>query len=296
MEREDDESIMTERTQFWRALLVLGRVSNLPTVWSNCLAGWLLGGGGSGWSLFDLCAGTTLLYVGGMYLNDAVDVEFDRQHRQERPIPAGHVNALTVWWFAIVLLGGGLLLLMPLGYPTAVLAVLLSGTIVVYDIVHKWVAFAPVLMAGCRFWLFLVAASVGMDGVTGYSVWCALVLAAYVVGLSYIARRESLNSAVAWWPMLALAAPAVLALLVDNADFRGRGIGLSVLLLAWVIQCIRHTFWMGERNVGRTVSGLLAGIVLVDLLAVAGGSTVTGIIFAALFGLALLFQRYVPAT
>jgi hypothetical protein len=30
-----------------RTLLVLGRVSNLPTVWSNCLAGWWLGGGGN---------------------------------------------------------------------------------------------------------------------------------------------------------------------------------------------------------------------------------------------------------
>src|SRR5213594_1545943 len=32
---------------YWRTLLILGRASNVPTVWSNCLAGWLLGGGGS---------------------------------------------------------------------------------------------------------------------------------------------------------------------------------------------------------------------------------------------------------
>ena len=30
-----------------RALLALSRVSHLPTVWSNCLAGWWLGGGGN---------------------------------------------------------------------------------------------------------------------------------------------------------------------------------------------------------------------------------------------------------
>ena len=69
-----------------RALLVLGRVSNLPTVWSNCLAGWLLGGGGNSALKFAaLCAGTTCLYIGGMFLNDAFDADFDRQHRQERP-------------------------------------------------------------------------------------------------------------------------------------------------------------------------------------------------------------------
>ena len=70
-----------------RTLLILGRVSNLPTVWSNCLAGWWLGGGGNTGKLPFLFAGTTLLYIGGMYLNDAFDVEFDRQHRKERPIP-----------------------------------------------------------------------------------------------------------------------------------------------------------------------------------------------------------------
>ena len=32
----------------WKTLLDLGRVSNIPTVWTNCLAGWLLGGGGRG--------------------------------------------------------------------------------------------------------------------------------------------------------------------------------------------------------------------------------------------------------
>ena len=33
-------------------LLALGRVSNLPTVWTNCLAGAMLAGGGSSpWSI-----------------------------------------------------------------------------------------------------------------------------------------------------------------------------------------------------------------------------------------------------
>jgi hypothetical protein len=67
-------------------------------------------------------------------------------------------------------------------------------------------------------------------------------------------------------------------------------------VIGWVIVCVRHTFWSAERNLGRTVSGLLAGIVLVDLLAVLGGTVWTGLAFACLFALALLFQRYVPAT
>ncbi len=49
-----------------RTLLILGRVSNLPTVWSNCLAGWWLGGGGNFWKLPFLFFGVSLLDTGGI--------------------------------------------------------------------------------------------------------------------------------------------------------------------------------------------------------------------------------------
>src|SRR5438046_8242023 len=87
----------TELTPYWRTLLILGRASNLPTVWSNCLAGWLLGGGGQIGNFMVLCASCTFLYLGGMYLNDAFDAQFDHQHRPERPIPSGGIRAGTVW-------------------------------------------------------------------------------------------------------------------------------------------------------------------------------------------------------
>src|SRR3989304_728233 len=93
-----------------RTLLILGRVSNLPTVWSNCLAGWWLGGGGNLAELPFLFLGVTLLYLGGMFLNDAFDAEFDRQHRQERPIPSGAISLQLVWQigFGMLLPGNAL--------------------------------------------------------------------------------------------------------------------------------------------------------------------------------------------
>src|SRR5688500_10764621 len=89
---------------YWRTLLVLGRVSNVPTVWSNCLAGWYLGGGGTVQGFLLLCLGTTALYIGGMYLNDAFDVEFDRVNRPERPIPSGLITVGEVWAYGLGLL------------------------------------------------------------------------------------------------------------------------------------------------------------------------------------------------
>src|SRR5439155_553254 len=94
-----------------RTLLVLGRVSNLPTVWSNCLAGWWLGGGENFSKLPFLFSGVTLMYLGGMYLNDAFDAEFDRQHRNERPIPSGAIPLRAVWQcgLGLLMVGAGLL-------------------------------------------------------------------------------------------------------------------------------------------------------------------------------------------
>jgi hypothetical protein len=54
--------------------------------------------------------------------------------------------------------------------------------------------------------------------------------------------------------------------------------------------------WPANRQIGRAVSGLLAGIVFVDWLAVADAPRNFGLVFLALFGLAVLFQRFVPAT
>ena len=58
--------------------LRLGRVSNLPTVWTNALAGAVLAGAsGFGGELVLLAAAFTLFYTGGMFLNDAFDAPWD---------------------------------------------------------------------------------------------------------------------------------------------------------------------------------------------------------------------------
>ena len=278
-----------------RTLLVLGRVSNLPTVWSNCLAGWLLGHGGD-WTHFALLvAGATLLYVGGMYLNDAFDAEFDAQHRRERPIPSGAIKVATVWRMGITMLVAGVALLVPLGLSTGVLAALLCCCIVLYDAVHKLVTISPLLMAMCRFLLYLVAASAAREGVTGLTVWSALVLSSYIVGLSYLARNESTGVVIQRWPQFLLALPIPLALLVNDERYRQPAMLLAIVFALWTARSLRHV-WMEPRSVSRAVSGLLAGIVWVDLLAVADMPREIAGVFVVLFLLALGFQRVVPAT
>jgi hypothetical protein len=288
--------LKSETKRYLRTLLVLGRVSNVPTVWSNCLAGWLISGGGSIAALLLVCGGATALYIGGMYLNDAFDVEFDRLNRRERPIPSGAISVGDVWGYGLSWIGLGLVLVYFFSTTTFALAVGLVFCIVLYDAVHKAIAFSPVIMAMCRLFLFLMAASVGRDGVNGLAVWTALALAAYIVGLSYVARSESTRGPIRYWPCLLLLGPLLLAFLVNDGEFRKESLLLSVILLFWIFRCMYHIVLAPTKVVGRTVSGLLAGIVLVDLLACNGCAAGWALLFAALFGSALLFQRYIPAT
>ncbi len=279
-----------------RTLLVLGRVSNLPTVWSNCVAGWLLSGGGD-WVRFALlCFGATCLYVGGMYLNDAFDAQFDQQHRPERPIPSRQIAVKHVWALGLSWLAVGTGALFLFSKTTIIFTLLLAVAILVYDAVHKIFAFSPVLMAACRLFLVLVAASAGETGITGLAIWSALVLATYIIGLSYLARKESMVASLRYWPCVCLAAPLVLALIVNRGEHQLPSMLLSGVVTLWMLRCLRYALWSSQRNIGLCVSGLLAGIPLVDLLSVWQGSTDVAAVFFGLFALALVFQRFVPAT
>lgn len=281
----------------WEAWLVLGRVSNLPTVWSNCLAAWLLGGGGPLGRFLLLSVGASLLYLGGMLLNDACDVAFDREFRPERPIPAGRVALADVWVIGLGLLGLGELLLASMGSTTAWLGALLVLAIAVYDLTHKRVPFAPGVMALCRFLLFLAAASAAEEGIDGTVMWSAWVLGFYVLGLSFVAQRESTGGPVRPWALIGLAAPLVLAFFVNPSYvWTSSRFMPAVLLVIWAGRCVAHLYRDGQAGIPRAVSGLLAGIVLVDLLAVLPAPWPWGAGFLALFGAALLFQRFAPAT
>jgi 4-hydroxybenzoate polyprenyltransferase len=283
--------------QKFRTLLILGRVSNLPTVWSNCLAGWWLSGGGNYWKLPFLLLGCSALYTGGMFLNDAFDVDFDRQRRSTRPIPNGAITEEWVWIYGWSWLVLGIFFLILCGKLAAVLAVVLAVCIVVYDATHKVITASPWLMGLCRFWVYAIAGTTAEFGLDGWSIWGGAALAFYIIGLSYVARRESFRGPVPYWPLIFLAAPIVLAMLMDVEDARKPAIYMSIVLVVWIIRCVRTVFFGGEAAVARIVSGLLAGIVIVDWLAVVPQCPVAlGIIFVVLFVATLVCQRFIPAT
>ena len=70
---------------FVSTLLRLGRISNLPTVWTNVLASCVISGGARADQLGLLLAAMTAFYIGGMYLNDFFDRAVDARDRQAVP-------------------------------------------------------------------------------------------------------------------------------------------------------------------------------------------------------------------
>jgi 4-hydroxybenzoate polyprenyltransferase len=279
-----------------RALLALSRVSHLPTVWSNCLAGWWLGGHGNFAKLPLLFLGVSALYTGGMFLNDAFDADFDRQRRAERPIPSGAISLPVVWRWGLAWLGLGALCLTAVSKTTGVLTVVLLLCIIIYDATHKVVTASPWLMGLCRFWVYVIAGSAGATGVNGEPIWCGVALALYVAGRGYLAQHESSPGRVSYWPLAMLAAPIFFAMLINSAEYRVPAMWLSLVLALWIALWVRTIFQAGEVNAGHIVSGLLAGIVFVDWLAVAPLCPHwLSFTFLILFGATLFLQRFVPA-
>src|SRR5262249_49060271 len=119
----------------------------------------------------------------------------------------------------------------------------------------------------------------------------------YIVGLSCVARRESFRGSIPHWPLIFLAAPIFLAMLINANAARIPAIWISLVLILWIVRCARTIFFGGEINVGRIVSGLLAGIIFVDWLAVSPICPKwLSATFLILFGATIFLQRFVPAT
>jgi 4-hydroxybenzoate polyprenyltransferase len=232
-----------------------------------------------------------------MFLNDAFDADFDRQRRPERPIPSGKISAQLVWRFGFGQLGTGIFLLLFCGQVAAGAAFFLALFILLYNFCHKFFNAAPWLMGACRFWVYVIAGASGAWGLNGWAIFSGLALAFYVVGLSYVARRESYRGPIPFWPLLLLAAPVILAVAMNTGSFRWRAIAVSVWLILWVGRSVRTVFLGGGGNVGLIVANLLAGIVFVDWIAIApDASRWLCLLLLVLFGLTKWLQKFVPAT
>lgn len=279
-----------------RVALRLGRVSNLPTVTSNVLAGLALAGAFPESGVCALvCLAMSLMYVAGMYLNDAFDRDIDRVERPERPIPSGEVAARTVFDAGFAMLAAGIAIVAGLavsthaGWRPVMSVVALGALIIFYNADHKQNRLAPVVMGLCRVAVYTTAAFVVRAELGGaVAIGCALLLA-YLVGLTFAAKQENLSELPNMWPLAFLGLPFFVAWPRDAAS-----LAIYAGFLVWVVRCV---LLIRARRMRPAVTGLIAGISLLDALLVAnaGRPDVAAVAIAA-FVLTTLLQRVVPGT
>jgi 4-hydroxybenzoate polyprenyltransferase len=232
-------------------------VAVLPTVWSNCLAGWWLGGADSRANLPFLFAGVTLLHLGGGLLNDAFDAEHDRLHHPDRLIPSGAVAVETVFRWALGLLAAGALTLLWIGQTSGALALVLVSLLVLRNALHRAIPLSPALDGLARLLLYVIGASMAIRGITGWSIWCGLALALYVTGAGCFAHAKPAPARVLRWPALLLTAPIVLALLMDAGLYRETGLLLSLVFALWLLRALRPVFWPTESETDAQASAVI---------------------------------------
>ncbi|ALG75099.1 hypothetical protein VY88_26620 [Azospirillum thiophilum] len=288
-----------------RAALVLGRVSNLPTVVSDALAGLTLAGVGMSGGpllapLLEASLALALFYVGGMYLNDAFDAAIDAQERPNRPIPRGDASRIAVFVAGFLLLALGLALAARSGAAGALNGAALAAAILIYDVVHKRTALAPAIMGACRFFAYSTAAAIAGASAGPALVLGAAGLFAHVVGLTYAARQEAYDRLDRAWPLAVLALP-LLGTLAATLWLRGgdlAGLLLWLALLGAMAVALFRLFRRSPGDVPKAVGLLIAAIALYDavLVAAAGGAGWAVLLAALCFPATLALQRVVPGT
>ncbi|PYC21720.1 prenyltransferase [Pseudomonas mosselii] len=285
--------------------MTVGRVSNLPTVWTNTLAAALLASSAGAlappsslvWIL--LLAMLSLLYLAGMLLNDLLDADWDQQHHNPRPITLGLVSRRQVrlaTWLALLLAAAAALGLSRLiEQPQWLLAgvTLLVGCILGYNLLHKKYAHSVWLMGACRSALYLTAAaSLAMPA---RPIWlCALLLGVYISGLTYLARQEHLNQLLSRLPLVLMLSPLALAAYADTLWF-------WPVLLLWLGWLGWH-YWLHladprRRQVRAFIGAGLAALPLFDALVLAVADQPLGSLLCVLvFFLLPHLQRWIKPT
>ncbi len=284
--------------------LRLGRVSNLPTVWSNALVGTALAGGEI-WtqSTLLIVIGLSLLYVSGMYLNDAFDNEIDAVERPDRPIPSGAVSVNAVFAVGFGLMLGGLAFILcgsaaasQTGVRPMMAALALAAAILFYDWHHKGNALSPLFMGLCRVLAYLTAGYAAMAAPSAMLFVAALVSLCYLIGLTYAAKQEALDRLDRLWPLLFLGAPILYGLAIVWQS----GVLAAAALVALIIWILVALYFLRRRSKGdvpRAVVSLIAGISLVDAVFLSAAGAVGAALVAGLcFLLTLTLQRWVSGT
>jgi 4-hydroxybenzoate polyprenyltransferase len=266
MEGEQPKSRTGRLVAIVSALVLLARPGFIPTIASNCLAGWWLSGGGNLRKILFVLGGAALVFLGGALLNDAFDVAYDRKNRPIRPIPSRRFRLRNVWRAGIVLLLSGTIILQWPSRATAGVALVLVLCVILHNLVHRLISFSPVLLGTCRCLLYVLGASAGSFGVTGWSMWGGIAIACYSIGIEVIANAKP-GRCPRLWALGLTFAPVVMALLINSGRYMLSASIFGAVFVLWMAWSLRDFVLIPQPATHRRAWLLLPGMVLADMLA-----------------------------
>jgi len=264
--------VVSTTRDWWTTL----RAANLPTVWSNVLLG-------AGLSLQALelnavpclagaITGVSMLYLGGMAINDAGDADFDRANKSTRPVAAGRMSAREA---ASI---GGLLVIVGLSIvgfasflgantiESLIAAGVLTAMIFLYQFTHRHsVLAATALMAGCRGCVPVLTALLLTDQVNPAVWWASAGVGLWTIGITCIGRGERggeqrISHGIVW---LILSVVGIMGVGWTSPNSTAGAVGASflIMLIAWT-PSVHRRIKAGRHS--EAVCWAIAGLAVLD--------------------------------
>ncbi len=260
-----------------RHLAASARIANLPSVTSNVWIGTAIAAShavepGIPLAAINLILCGLLLCLGGNFLNDWADRDWDAKNRPERALPRRIFPPSLYLNNAIACLGIAVLFAVAVSSTALWVALAISANILLYTWSHKRSQWSVIPMALCRGLLPILGLTAQpypesyQSTVTLCGVACGLALFLHTLGISLNARLESTRPHSAPARLSIVLFPLAAALPVIAA-IKEQWFILPVLtaLLPYAVWTTL-AFTRFRQPVSKRVSALLAGFPLVDFI------------------------------
>lgn len=296
---------MSSAKQIIRAYAELSRISNLPTCITNTLVGCAIAGINQSTNWFTITLTTiaiALLYIAGMALNDAVDHKIDKQQRSGRPIPSGRISLRSAYIFTTICFALAISIFASISTPALICGLILTATIILYDLLHKKIPATALLMGVCRGLVYLTAAAAIAWPLDWQTITIlALAITLYITSLTIIAQIENeseISKTFGLRKWLAITLPLIV--LAPAIAVHPIGWPISALaafiLICWLLLALRHILASPPR-MKNAILGYLSGICLLDAFYLTLlDQPILALIALACFGLTAIGHRYILGT
>ena len=306
-----------------RALLELARPANIVTAWADILAGVAISLGigiameieqadNVFWviseladqellsSVLFLLLATTGLYAGGVVLNDVFDADLDAVERPERAIPSGRIKRRHAAIWGVLLLVGGILSAINVGWLAGGIAFVVALLAVLYDRFSKHhTLLGPINMGLCR----AGNLALGMSLLPAAAVWpLAVIPLVYIGAITAVSQGEvhggSSKTGFLAVGMVLLIVLGLAGLMAIDIPRLYSGIGF-LLFFGWLVlpSFLRAARAPEASNVRRAVGAGIMGLIPLNAAIAAGAAGwMAGLFILLLLPISFLLARMFAVT